>query len=804
MISEDSEYDGHTDKFWSFYNAETAQRDSKMTKAWESDMKITLIFSGLFSATIAAFMVQSQKLLRQNPVAETHNLLAQLVAARQSKLGDIVQSQNLFQQDPAVDAHNLLAQVVPGAQQLWLRESSAASTSFEPSRAVIAINILWGTSLVCTLGAALCSILVLKSIHSFSQRVHEPGKQVDRARIRTFLAEGMERWRVEGIVDGIPKLLHLSLFLFLAGLVVFVTRLCVPVSAVVAAPVSLLVVLYGIATVAPWLDLASPFETVFTRSSALSSALDFSEPGSEDPPSPDVYALACTVGETRHDNARFVEFLKTVPGFLSMSSESSKSHKIWGAIFDELEYAEALKEWICEMLLACLPITTPTNPLEASQHRAVICIEALYSISQHEMKHIPIRGAVGFSALSRYITRAISSDRDCSLSITKGICALSLMTSQQIVSPFVVRASDSHSVKYRVPKDIYGLSRKADKVLRDIEALQHILEAKFQEYESRPHGYEVGVQNVVQQFFDALNTISKVLWEWRLMALPTVFEWTKEEFHEFYQWYFFLPKDGYVLKHRFLGADETDLEVELYALQVMALMRKIGLYTSLPAVTSNVPFTTSEKTDAAFCQELGPLLRLLDLLKPSTNHEIQPSTTIKCRFIFGGDGVYVPLRERPILIEHLGPFGTLGCILEDVKDTGGSIVSLLNLVAKFKSFAPRVVEPHVVRAFLENIFGDPSFFVRQGKAVISAGLFIAVLRVILDWEKESESCPFSSSDVEFLLDFLPHLDHNHAVAMAYRLLVPTSSDRAKIESEVKDKHISPMKAIYNHITVGRL
>ncbi|KAG6806160.1 hypothetical protein H0H92_012472, partial [Tricholoma furcatifolium] len=147
MISEDNEYDGHTDKFWSFYNAETAQRDSKMTIAWESDMKLTLIFSGLFSATIAAFMVQSQKLLRQSPVAETHNLLAQLVAARQSKLGDIVQSQNLFQQDPAVDAHDLLAQVVPGAQQLSLVESSAASTPFEPSRAVIAINILWGTSL---------------------------------------------------------------------------------------------------------------------------------------------------------------------------------------------------------------------------------------------------------------------------------------------------------------------------------------------------------------------------------------------------------------------------------------------------------------------------------------------------------------------------------------------------------------------------------------------------------------------------------------------------------------------------------
>ncbi|KAG6826436.1 hypothetical protein H0H92_015810 [Tricholoma furcatifolium] len=381
------------------------------------------------------------------------------------------------------------------------------------------------------------------------------------------------------------------------------------------------------------------------------------------------------------------------------------------------------------------------SSFQASQGRALACIEALSSISQYETIKFPFRDTDQHTVakLSQYITLAIRTERHSPLLITKGICALSTLARQKIISQFVAQVLDPNDsvVQYRIPSDIVELSSAADKALRDIEQLRHTLEAKFEEYESRPHDYEIGIQKVVRQYLDTLNTGSKALWAWKTCAIHIFSQWTKEKSHDLFAWYSLLPESGYVLKHGFKGSSNTDSQVELYALQVMALMRQMSVYNSLPAVTSNL--FSGNPMDAASRHELGPLSRLLDLCNPLTNYQTLPSTTMKPSPKARRDGPSIPIpKEPPILVEYLGPFGTVACILKDIKATDAAVVSILDLVMRFKSLAPRMVEPHIIREFFGSIFKDHSFFTKCCVAPESAMLFVAIMRVILDWEKEEK------------------------------------------------------------------
>ena len=46
-----------------------------------------------------------------------------------------------------------------------------------------------------------------------------------KARIRAFVAEGVEKYHLPWVVETLPILLHISLFLFFAGLVVFLLNM---------------------------------------------------------------------------------------------------------------------------------------------------------------------------------------------------------------------------------------------------------------------------------------------------------------------------------------------------------------------------------------------------------------------------------------------------------------------------------------------------------------------------------------------------------------------------------------------------
>ncbi|KAJ7644734.1 hypothetical protein FB45DRAFT_735403, partial [Roridomyces roridus] len=65
-------------KLWSVYISEAERYDKSLLESWTNDMEGILIFAGLFSATLTAFIVESYPTLVPDPADATVQLLAQI------------------------------------------------------------------------------------------------------------------------------------------------------------------------------------------------------------------------------------------------------------------------------------------------------------------------------------------------------------------------------------------------------------------------------------------------------------------------------------------------------------------------------------------------------------------------------------------------------------------------------------------------------------------------------------------------------------------------------------------------------
>ena len=138
--------------------------------------------------------------------------------------------------------------------------SELSSTSSPPRHAVL-VNTLWFLSLVISLTCALLATLQQRWARRYlkiTQRRHHPRS---RARIRAFFAEGVDKLRLTQAVEALPALLHLSLFLFFAGLVVFLFHTDFTVFKFVALWIGASTFLYACVTFMPIFRYDSPYTT---------------------------------------------------------------------------------------------------------------------------------------------------------------------------------------------------------------------------------------------------------------------------------------------------------------------------------------------------------------------------------------------------------------------------------------------------------------------------------------------------------------------------------------------------------------
>ncbi|KAJ7879838.1 hypothetical protein B0H13DRAFT_1580267, partial [Mycena leptocephala] len=215
---------------WSVYVSKTEKHDKALVEGWRSDMEGLLIFAGLFSAILTAFLIESYKTLSPDQGAITIAILAQISLQLQG--GSNVS---------AVDVTPLMA--------------------VRPTSAALVCNTLWFLSLGFSLACALIATLVEQWSRHFIHSSELKQSPIIRARIFAYLYYGLERFGMYAMVQFIPLLLHISLLLFFAGLVAFLQPINAVATAVVAALLTLISIAYMYLTVLPMFSSDSPYRT---------------------------------------------------------------------------------------------------------------------------------------------------------------------------------------------------------------------------------------------------------------------------------------------------------------------------------------------------------------------------------------------------------------------------------------------------------------------------------------------------------------------------------------------------------------
>ncbi|KAJ6476695.1 hypothetical protein C8R47DRAFT_657305 [Mycena vitilis] len=197
-------------------------------------MEGMLIFAGLFSASLTAFLIESYKTLNPDSGDITALLLAQI-------------SQQL-----AASANGTSFQIPP-------------TTPFQPPASSLICNILWFISLGLSLTCALIATLLEQWARDFLHRADMRSAPVVRARIFSFLYYGLKRFKVHTVVEIIPLLLHASLFLFFVGLVAFLLPVNIVLTIVAGIILAIVTGVYVLLTLLPLVHLDCPYRTPLSR-----------------------------------------------------------------------------------------------------------------------------------------------------------------------------------------------------------------------------------------------------------------------------------------------------------------------------------------------------------------------------------------------------------------------------------------------------------------------------------------------------------------------------------------------------------
>ncbi|KAJ6471613.1 hypothetical protein C8R47DRAFT_1077260 [Mycena vitilis] len=378
---------------WSIYISEAERYDRALVESWKADMEGMLIFvralvsrlrnpadlisqSGLFSASLTAFLVESYRTLQPDSGTMSVQLLTQI------------------------------------SQQLASNSTEALATSeilsFHPAPSSLICNALWFISLSLSITCALLATLIEQWAREFLHRTERKPSPIQRAQIFSFLYFGVRRFGMHSMVDVIPLLLHVSLMLFLAGLVAFLLPINHIIMGLIAAILAGFLAVYGILTVLPVLSLDSPYRTPFSNlvwrlfhklpSSLLSRSTYLSaSPSTMDDamvemalqPSEirDQRALSWTL-DSLTDNIEFLPFLESIPEaiygfagfhhrngylFVHLLDNPANPHMIDSPPAD----SHSLSERITDFLLSCRNMASD-DPLR--KRRLIAGMKAVWAL----------------------------------------------------------------------------------------------------------------------------------------------------------------------------------------------------------------------------------------------------------------------------------------------------------------------------------------------------------------------------------------------------------------------------------------
>jgi Family of unknown function (DUF6535) len=153
----------------------------------------------------------------------------------------------------------------PTQPQASTPSTLATPPPFSPPRYAIWVNSLWFLSFITSLFCALLATLLQQWARRYLGNT-QPARcsPEKRARLRSFFAGGVDKMMVSWAVGSLSVLVHISLFLFFSGLIIFLHNVNHKVCLSVIWCVGILLTVYGCFTIMPMFLSESPYNTPLT------------------------------------------------------------------------------------------------------------------------------------------------------------------------------------------------------------------------------------------------------------------------------------------------------------------------------------------------------------------------------------------------------------------------------------------------------------------------------------------------------------------------------------------------------------
>jgi len=232
---------------WDVYNNEAKKVDEELVKDWTASLNSLLLFvsnivsgtsrvshenkAAIFAAVLTVFVVESKKMLEQDP---------------QDVMGNLM----IFYVD----------NVVNGTHRPY------SIPELAPTSTALIVNGLLFASLGVSLVAALASVIALQWVADYDAAITRGGSSPeDRTKRRQFRHAGVVSWKMADIIATLPVLLYISVITFLSGLILWMWVIHETIGLVVLVGAATAVLFYAITTLLSVAFISAPFRTPFSR-----------------------------------------------------------------------------------------------------------------------------------------------------------------------------------------------------------------------------------------------------------------------------------------------------------------------------------------------------------------------------------------------------------------------------------------------------------------------------------------------------------------------------------------------------------